>query len=315
MKPQDHAPDRRRSAPSPPSARPRRAGRLLRRGVALLVLLLIVLSALISLEPRLPRHSAFVRCVSPLALNGDLRSNPRKQEVAQMMVGSAENSSVYWEDQVGFIQYNVEGNDQWNRGYTGGIIGFTSKTHSMAELVRRYVAAQPHDNALAPFLPALEAVDGTSSAQGLGPDYVEAWKAAAADPVFRDAQWRLAHEWYLAPALQSAEADGLRSLGQFAYYDAMVQHGSGGFAIIHADALQRATPPSRGGDEATWLDAWFSAREAYLAREVSASTATRVSTAQRGLLAAGKLRLRAPLTWDVYGDHYRIEVAPFCGMS
>ncbi|MPM48221.1 hypothetical protein SDC9_94945 [bioreactor metagenome] len=47
-------------------------------------------------------------------------------------------------------------------------------------------------------------------------------------------------------------------------------------------------------------------------QEVSSGTATRVSTAQRGLLAAGELDLRAPLAWDIYGDHFRLEVSPLC---
>lgn len=265
-------------------------------------------------QPSLPRHDQFVRCVSPLALTGDLHSNPRKQAVAQMMVSSAENSSLYWEDQVGYIEYNVEGSDQWNRGYTGGIIGFTSKTSSMLELVRRYVAAQPDNNTLAPYLSALETVNGTSSQTGLGPTFVQAWKEAATDPTFRDTQLQLAHDWYLTPALRAADQDGLRSFGQFAYYDAMIQHGESGFRTIRADALQHARPPSEGGQEKTWLAAWLTAREAYMLQEVSPGTATRVSTAQRGLLAAGELDLRAPLAWDVYGDHFRIEVSPLCGL-
>lgn len=286
------------------------------RTVATFAALVVLIAGVATVtEPAVPRNTPFVRCVSPRALAGDLHSNPQKQLVAQMMVSTAEYSSLYWEDQVVSLHYNVEDSDQWNRGYTGGIIGFTSKTASMAELVRRYAATRPQGNPLAPFLPALEAVNGTSSAAGLGQDFERAWKEAATDSVFRDSQLQLAREWYLTPALQAADADGLRPLGQFAYYDAMVQHGSGGFTTIHDKARQHASPPSEGGDEETWLDAWFTAREEYMGREVSQSTATRVSTAQRGLLASGEMNLRAPLAWDIYGDHFRIEVAPFCGLT
>lgn len=289
-------------------------GRRTRRRViaSAVALLLVALGAFILVQPRLVRHSQFVRCVSPLALRGDLDSNPDKLMVAQMMVSSAENSSLYWEDQVGFLHYNVEGSDRWNRGYTGGIIGFTSKTASMLELVRRYVAVKPDNNPLAPFLPALEAVNGTSSITGLGPAYEQAWKASADDPVFLDTQLQLAHEWYLRPALKQANQDRLRAFGQFAYYDATIQHGESGFAAIREAARRRASPPSDGGDEKAWLQAFLTAREEYMLREVSTITATRVTTAQQGLLDAGELDLRAPLAWDIYGDHFRIRVAPFC---
>lgn len=279
---------------------------------AVAALLLLALVAVTTLQPRWVRGDEFVRCVSPSALWGDLGSNPAKREVAQMLVGSAENSSLYWEDQVGYLEYNVEHNDAWNRGYTGGIIGFTSRTSSMAEVVRRYVAARPEDNPLAAFLPALEAVDGTSSTAGLGAPYEQAWRAAAEDSQFLQAQLDVARDWYLGPALELADADELGAFGQFAYYDAMVQHGDSGVATIRADALRTASPPSQGGDEEQWLQAFLDAREQFMTKEVSPATATRVTTAQQGLLDAGELDLRAPLEWDIYGDHFRIDVAPFC---
>ncbi len=281
------------------------------------VVLAVVMSSLVALAvlmPSLvPRTNQFVRCVPPAALIGDLHSNPRMRDVAQMMVGSAENSSLYWEDNVGFLQYNVEGSDEWNRGYTGGIIGFTSRTSSMLELVRRYDALEP-DNPLSPFLPALEAVNGTSSIKGLGAGYEQAWEEAAADPRFLKAQLGLAWDWYLEPALQQAAADGLHAFGQFVYYDAMIHHGISGFETIHQDAEGVALPPTEGGEETEWLQAWLDAREVYMTQEVSEITATRVTTAQQGLLDAGELQLRAPLEWEIYGDHFRIQVAPFCSL-
>ncbi len=275
--------------------------------------LMVAMAAVTVLGLKGPRTSEFVRCVTPASLVGDLHSSSGMREVAQMLVGSAEHSSLYWEDQVAFLKYNVEGSQEWNRGYTGGIIGFTSRTASMLELVRRYDALRP-GNPLSPFLPALAAVDGTSSMKGLGPDFEQAWSAAAGDPLFLQAQLGLATDWYLNPALEQAATDGLRAFGQFAYYDAMIHHGSSGFEMIRQDALQTTAPPADGGNETTWLQAWLDAREAYMTQEVSDITATRVTTAQQGLLDAGELDLRAPLAWDIYGDHFRIQVAPFCSL-
>ena len=56
--------------------------------------------------------------------------DPAKKEIAMQLVSTAENSSLDWKAQYGYIEYNVEGNDDENRGYTGGIVGFTSATHS-----------------------------------------------------------------------------------------------------------------------------------------------------------------------------------------
>ncbi len=113
--------------------------------------------------------------------------DPAKKDIAMQLVSSAENSSLNWKGQYGYIQYNVEHNAEENRGYTAGIIGFTSATHDMLEVVRYYNKIAP-DNLLTPFLPALKKVDGTSSRVGLGPAFRAAWKTAAGDPQFRKAQ-------------------------------------------------------------------------------------------------------------------------------
>lgn len=287
----------------------RRAGRSI---LAITAALLLLVGLLTVLGPRGLHPDRFTRCVTPLALRGDLTSSADKRELAQMLVGSAEHSDLYWEGQAGYLEYNVEGNEEFNRGYTGGIIGFTSKTASMLEVVRRYAALQREDNPLAPFLPALEAANGTSSIEGLGTAYEEAWRAAADDPAFLLAQLTLAEDWYLEPALDQAGQDGVGAFGQYAYYDAMIHHGSSGFATIREAAGGTATVPSKGGDETAWLQAFLDARETYMLTEVSPQTATRVTTAQQGLLDAGELDLDPPLDYVMYGDHYRLELAPLC---
>src|SRR4051812_48321205 len=88
-----------------------------------------------------------------------LRS-PDKKELAMQLVSTAENSSLDWKAQYAYIEYNVEHNAKENRGYTAGIIGFTSRTHDMLELVERYEKETPN-NALSPFLAALRKVDGS----------------------------------------------------------------------------------------------------------------------------------------------------------
>lgn len=236
--------------------------------------------------------------------------DPALRDVAFQILCSAENSSLNWRGQYGYIEYNVEGNAAENRGYTAGIMGFTSKTHDMLVLVRNYVAAAPTNNLLAPYLPALQRVDGSSSTSGLGAGFVAAWKASAADARFRKAQDDLADSMYFTPAVTQAISDGLGPLGQFAYFDAMVMHGPGSdsmsFGGIRAAALRAARTPAAGGDQSAYLNAFLNARVAAMKAEEGHSDVSRVETAQRVWLRAGNLTLTLPLTWSVYGDRYTI---------
>src|SRR4051812_22978256 len=153
-------------------------------------------------------------------------NDPAKKEIAMRLVSCAENSSLDWKAQYAYIEYNVEGNEKENRGYTAGIIGFTSKTHDMLELVEYYEKVAP-GNSLSAFLPALQKADGTASKSGLGRKFEHAWKSAAKDRKFREAQDHERDRTYFNPAVEQAKADGLSALGQFIYYDAIVMHGPG----------------------------------------------------------------------------------------
>jgi len=235
--------------------------------------------------------------------------DPVKKDIAMQLVSSAENSSLDWKAQYAYIEYNVEGNPAENRGYTGGIIGFTSATHDMLEVVRYYDRIAPA-NLLTPFLSALTNVDGTPSRAGLGHKFVKAWKAAAEDPKFRTAQDHERDDVYFNPAVRQAEADKLRELGQFIYYDAIVMHGSGddpnSFPAIRRSAIRKAALPSHGGDETTFLNAFLDARKVAMKAEQGHQDTSRVDTMQRKFLNEGNLSLDLPLEFKVYGDKYRI---------
>jgi chitosanase len=236
--------------------------------------------------------------------------NPAKKDLAMQLVSSAENSSLDWKAQYGYIEYNVEKNERENRGYTGGIIGFTSRTHDMLELMQYYCQIAP-SNSLVKFLPVLEKVDGTSSREGLGKPFERAWKAAATDPKFREAQDHERDRVYFEPAVKQAQADGLRELGQFIYYDAIVMHGPGdernSFGGIRQAALKKAKTPSLGGDETAYLEAFLDARRAAMQAEQGHQDTSRVDTMQRKFVREGNLRLDPPLEFKVYGDPYKIN--------
>ncbi|WP_328753099.1 chitosanase [Streptomyces sp. NBC_00285] len=230
--------------------------------------------------------------------------DPAKKEIAMKLVSSAENSSLDWKAQYQYIEDIGDG-----RGYTAGIIGFCSGTGDMLDLVELYNVRKP-GNVLAKYLPALRRVDGTDSHTGLDPHFTEDWRKAARDAVFQQAQNDERDRVYFNPAVKQGKADGVRALGQFAYYDAIVMHGDGGdatsFSSIRRRALRQAKPPAQGGDETAYLNAFLDARVWAMKQEEAHSDTSRVDTAQRVFLRRGNFDLNPPLDWKVYGDSYHI---------
>ncbi|MEV4440974.1 chitosanase [Streptomyces sp. NPDC049577] len=249
--------------------------------------------------------TAGVRDRAAEALAGTGLDDPYKKDIAMRLVSSAENSSLDWRAQFTYIEDIGDG-----RGYTGGIIGFCSGTGDMLDLVELYTKQKP-GNPLAKYLPALRKVNGSDSHAGLGKPFEDAWHKAAGDKAFQDAQESERDRVYFDPAVRQAEQDGLRALGQFAYYDAIVMHGPGNgkdsFGGIRKAALAKAKPPAQGGDEKTYLGAFLDARKVAMKHEEAHSDTSRVDTEQRVFLDNGNLDLEPPLKWKVYGDSYEIK--------
>ncbi|WP_394845088.1 chitosanase [Pendulispora brunnea] len=252
-----------------------------------------------------PEDEAAVEEVSSavLASGGDL-SEPHKKDIAMQIVASAENSTLDWKSQYGYIEVVDD------RGYTGGIIGFCSGTGDMLDLVERYKSLKP-GNILEKYLPALRKVNGTKSLEGLKPNYPKDWATAGKDPVFKRAQDNERDRVYFNPAVSRGKQDGLGALGQFMYYDAIVMHGNGGdslsFPSIRKNAMKKAKTPAQGGNEVAYLNAFLDARVKAMKAEPEHSDTSRVDTEQRVFLKNGNLDLHPPLAWKVYGDSYRID--------
>ena len=260
------------------------------RGLALGILLALLIAP--------PAHAA-----APTGLD-----RPGRKEIAMELVSSAENSSLRWREQYTYLEDIGDG-----RGYTGGIIGFCSGTGDMLVVVRRYTRAQP-DNPLARFLPALRRVNGTDSHRGLGRPFVRAWHRAARDAAFRRAQDAERDRVYFDPAVRLAKLDGLGTLGQLIYYDAMVLHGPGvdadGFYGLRDEALRRAKLPSDGGSRTAYLNAFLDVRREAIKRDDAGrdhGDTSRIDTALRRFLDDGNVDLDTPLVWRAYGERYRID--------
>lgn len=228
-----------------------------------------------------------------------------KKEIAMKLVSSAENSTLDWKAQYGYIEDIGDG-----RGYTAGIIGFCTGCGDLLKLVQYYNKLAP-SNVLAKYVPALQKIGSfDDSHAGLDPNFTKDWKTAAKDVKFQQAQNDERDRVYFNPAVAQGKADGLRALGQFAYYDALVVHGPGNdsvsFGGIRAAALKKAKTPAQGGDEKAYINAFLDARNAAMRTEEAHSDTSRVDTAQRVFLNAGNFNLNTPLSWKVYGDSYKI---------
>ncbi|MEU7041120.1 chitosanase [Streptomyces varsoviensis] len=247
-----------------------------------------------------PRMSAAAPAVKATGLD-----DPKKKEIAMQIVASAENSDLNWREYYKYLEDIKDG-----RGYTGGIIGFCSGTGDMLELVELYTKNKP-DNPLAKFLPALRKVNGSDSHAGLGAPFEKAWEKAAQDRVFQQAQESERDRVYFDPAVKQGKADGVGTLGQFAYYDAIVMHGPGdskySFGGIRKTAMSKAKTPAQGGDEKKYISAFLDARKKAMQSEEAHSDTSRVDTAQRVFLNAGNLGLEPPLKWKVYGESFEIK--------
>ncbi|WP_125768731.1 chitosanase [Lapidilactobacillus wuchangensis] len=220
------------------------------------------------------------------------------------LVASAENSTTNYHRQYAYIEDIGDG-----RGYTADIIGFTTATGDLRQVVQRYQKLRP-GNSLTVFLPALKKVQGSASHRGLGRKFVKAWQQAAQDKRFVQAQNDILNQQYLQPALTAAKTDGLGPLGQYIYYDALVVHGPGSdassFGGIRRQAKQHARTPSQGGSQTTYLETFLKCRSKIMRQETAHQDLSRIKTQQQ-FIRQKKFNLQRPLSWTMYGDHYHLK--------
>jgi chitosanase len=201
------------------------------------------------------------------------------------------------------------------RGYTAGTAGFSTRDGDLLRVVKRYKALKP-DNTLNRFIPVLEDTLDSVSTEGLD-DLPAAWKAAAADPLFRKAQDQIYEGVYLDPALRLADSLDLHSaLGRFALIDAAIQHGFGGEpdSIGHLiSQTKKAVGHVAQVGERAWLSAFLAHRKDVLLNATDPVTRSgwresvgRVNEQMR-LLNEGNLQLTAPFTLNPYGTEFSIN--------
>lgn len=247
----------------------------------------------------------FTGCTTKDNSQKSIVMNDEYRRIFYSLVSSAENSSLDYDEQYAYIEDIGDG-----RGYTAGIIGFTSGTGDLLEVINKYIELKPENNELKKYVSALEHVNGTDSHEGLGDTFVTDWISASKNQEMIAAQNFILDEVYMNPAIEFAQEDGLSMLGVFIYYDALVVHGPGddedSFGGIREAALNNAIAPVNGGDETEYLLAFLDARSIIMLKEEAHSDLSRIA-AQRKFLSEGNFSLLPPLSWTMYGDNFKLE--------
>ena len=240
-----------------------------------------------------------------------------KKEIARQLVSAAEYTTLVWKGTYSSIAYNVELDEAENRGYTAGIIGFTSKYSDLLAVVQCF-SENKKENLLNKYKKPLKDLSKreSGSKDGLGKEFEEAWKKSDQDDtkLFREAQDFVNDTWYFEPAVCRAQRDGLKSLGQFIYYDAIVMHGPDpdlkekiSFDKIRDEAIKKTKTPANCGDETEYLNIFMSVRVELMKREAGHKcNIDRVQNMQQKFLDAKNLDLNPPLSFTVNKTAFKI---------
>ena len=260
------------------------------------------------------KHKIFILFLICIFLSGcETKNNTQQSSIMNdeyrrifySLVSSAENSSLDYDEQYAYIEDIGDG-----RGYTAGIIGFTSGTGDLLEVINKYIELKPENNELEKYVSALEHVNGTDSHEGLGNPFVADWISASKNQEMIAAQNFILNEMYMNPAIEFAGVDGLSILGTFIYYDALVVHGPGddedSFGGIWKAAQNNAVTPAKGGNETEYLLAFLDARSLIMLKEEAHSDLSRIE-AQRKFISEDNFSLSLPLSWTMYGDDFKLE--------
>lgn len=231
--------------------------------------------------------------------------DPQRRRVADAVISTFENSTV----DLPYAQAQRLGD---GRGITAGRAGFTSGTHDLLLVVRRYEESAGGATPLTRFVRPLERIDaagGGSSTRGLD-GFEDVWRSTSqTDPRLDQAQDAIYDDLYFRPAMDLARGAGqVTGLGQLVVLDTAVQHGRGGPDGLQALITETGAQP----DPATWLGRFLEVRRAHLqdpaneeTTEVWRESIPRVDTLET-LLRERRFDLDTPLTWDFAGDRFSL---------
>lgn len=190
----------------------------------------------------------------PIPLAGKLTSI--QIDTVLSLVSIAENSSTSWHDQYGYCENIKDG-----RGYTCGLVGFTTGTSDYKEVLKELAKINPKHE-LVSMLGAVTKVDGTSSTKGLSA-LPAMCKKYAKDEQYICAQWVLIKQLYWDRAMDYCDKLGLKSVaskGQM--YDTIINFGT----LDSIKVKSSIKPPAQGGPEKAWLLAFLQEKERWITK-------------------------------------------------
>ncbi|HEY9727618.1 MAG TPA: chitosanase [Chroococcales cyanobacterium] len=193
----------------------------------------------------------------PSTSSGGLTADQKRR--AEQFTSIFENDTIE-------LQYDYVEDIGDGRGFTCGRAGFTTATGDALEVVQTYTNKKS-DNPLAKYLSTLKRLaddedDDTSDLDG----FENAWKKAAKDSAFRDAQNEVVDQLYYQPSANRADAAGLKfALSRAVLYDTIIQHGEGddpdGLPALMKRTKQKVGgTPKTGVDEKEWLKVFLKVR-------------------------------------------------------
>ncbi|MEJ2862432.1 chitosanase [Actinomycetospora flava] len=237
--------------------------------------------------------------------------DPDRKHVAEAIISSFENSTTT-------LPYDAAQRLDDGRGITAGRAGFTSGTHDLLLVVRRYEQVAGPQNPLHRYVRPLTRIDeqgGGSGTSGLD-GFEDVWRRTSrTDPRLNQAQDAVYDELYFRPAMDQSRPLGLTTaLGQLVILDTAVQHGRGGpdglLALIAETDRQQ-----EGGSDAertVWLRQFLEVRRAHLrdpaddeTTEVWRESIPRVDTLV-SLIDQRRFDLATPLTWTFAGSRFSV---------
>ncbi|AUJ52635.1 chitosanase [Staphylococcus hominis] len=157
---------------------------------------------------------------------------------------------------------SYSGKEHDGRGITAGLIGFTTGTGDMYEMIKYYDSISPN-NPLSKYEKVLKNKHGddTSGLKGIKDAWHQAYKNDHDN--FVKAQNKIIKEQYVDKALEYAKKDNLSQLGQYIYFDAIIKHGfdgdgsdgpkDWGFKQMRNEAKKDVKTPAEGGNEVHYL--------------------------------------------------------------
>ncbi|DBA03938.1 TPA: hypothetical protein N0F65_010591, partial [Lagenidium giganteum] len=180
------------------------------------------------------------------------------------LVSIAENSRIEWWENYNYCEDINDG-----RGFTVSLVGFCSGTGDLLEVMKD-VQTQNPDHPLAEFIPALTEVNGSPSHDGIE-DLCSSIEENG-DEVWRRAVWNGIVREYLTQAIAWANVKKLTTVFSKGFlFDVALNHGVDGLDQIAKYVKNGVKPPSNGGDETTYMQAYIQAR-IYVVKNVDPST-------------------------------------------